>query len=43
MIVFKEKHIRSAIFDMDGTLFDTERLRFKTLKQASLELSLIHI
>ena len=39
MIVFKEKHIRSAIFDMDGTLFDTERLRFKTLKQASLELS----
>ena len=22
---------------MDGTMFDTERLRFKTLKQAALE------
>lgn len=25
-------------FDMDGTMFDTERLRFQTLKQASQEL-----
>ena len=38
MLFFHGKHIFSAIFDMDGTLFDTERLRFKTLKQASLEI-----
>src|SRR5690606_39316760 len=25
-------------FDMDGTMFDTERLRFQTLQQASREL-----
>ncbi|OUY07043.1 bifunctional mannitol-1-phosphate dehydrogenase/phosphatase [Acinetobacter populi] len=30
--------IAGAIFDMDGTMFDTERLRFQTLKQASQEL-----
>ncbi len=35
---FKEQDIHAAIFDMDGTMFDTERLRFKTLKQASSEL-----
>lgn len=35
---FHGKRIHSAIFDMDGTLFDTERLRFVTLKQASREL-----
>lgn len=39
MIIFKGRKIQSAIFDMDGTMFDTERLRFKTLKQASQELS----
>ncbi|MFJ4345445.1 bifunctional mannitol-1-phosphate dehydrogenase/phosphatase [Pseudomonas sp. NPDC089401] len=38
MIFFQGKTIHSAIFDMDGTMFDTERLRFKTLKQASLEI-----
>lgn len=38
MITFHGKTIHSAIFDMDGTMFDTERLRFKTLKQASLEI-----
>ncbi|MFK0310990.1 bifunctional mannitol-1-phosphate dehydrogenase/phosphatase [Pseudomonas sp. NPDC090233] len=38
MIFFQGKRIFSAIFDMDGTLFDTERLRFKTLKQASTEI-----
>lgn len=38
MIFFQGKRILSAIFDMDGTMFDTERLRFKTLKQASLEI-----
>ena len=27
-----------TIFDMDGTMFDTERLRFKTLKQAAEEI-----
>ncbi|MGJ7549970.1 bifunctional mannitol-1-phosphate dehydrogenase/phosphatase [Pseudomonas alloputida] len=38
MILFQGNKILSAIFDMDGTMFDTERLRFKTLKQASLEI-----
>lgn len=38
MLLFQGKQIHSAIFDMDGTLFDTERLRFRTLKQASLEI-----
>ena len=38
MIMFQGKKIHSAIFDMDGTMFDTERLRFRTLKQASLEI-----
>ncbi|MQT76780.1 bifunctional mannitol-1-phosphate dehydrogenase/phosphatase [Pseudomonas helleri] len=38
MIYFQGKRILSAIFDMDGTMFDTERLRFKTLKQAAVEL-----
>ena len=35
---FFDRDIDAAIFDMDGTMFDTERLRFKMLKQASLEL-----
>lgn len=38
MIKFKENIVYGAIFDMDGTMFDTERLRFQTLKQASLEI-----
>lgn len=37
-MLFQGKTIHSAIFDMDGTMFDTERLRFRTLKQASLEI-----
>ncbi len=32
---FFDKEIEAAIFDMDGTMFDTERLRFKVLKEAS--------
>lgn len=39
MIDFLGKRIESAIFDMDGTMFDTERLRFQTIRQASLELT----
>lgn len=39
MINFLGKRIESAIFDMDGTMFDTERLRFQTIRQASLELA----
>jgi len=39
MINFKGKQIHAAIFDMDGTMFDTERLRFKTIRQASEELT----
>lgn len=38
MIKFKGNDIESAIFDMDGTMFDTERLRFKTLTQAAMEI-----
>lgn len=38
MIHFNGKDIDCAIFDMDGTMFDTERLRFKTLSQAAEEL-----
>ncbi len=33
-----EKEFTAAIFDMDGTMFDTERLRMKMLKQASGQL-----
>jgi HAD superfamily hydrolase (TIGR01509 family) len=32
------KEIEAVIFDMDGTMFDTERLRFQMLKKASKEL-----
>lgn len=38
MLEFKNHIIHGAIFDMDGTMFDTERLRFQTLQQASREL-----
>ena len=37
-MILKEKTIQAAIFDMDGTMFDTERLRFTTIRQASAEL-----
>lgn len=37
MLQFQDQHIESAIFDMDGTMFDTERLRFTTLSQAAQE------
>ncbi|WP_267966378.1 bifunctional mannitol-1-phosphate dehydrogenase/phosphatase [Hydrogenophaga sp. NFH-34] len=38
MIQFKGNEVESALFDMDGTMFDTERLRFQTLSQAAEEL-----
>lgn len=38
MLKFKDHYIEAAIFDMDGTMFDTERLRFKTLARAAQEL-----
>ncbi|MBC2582157.1 bifunctional mannitol-1-phosphate dehydrogenase/phosphatase [Clostridium sp. DJ247] len=34
-MIFETKTVNAAIFDMDGTMFDTERLRMKMLKQAS--------
>ncbi|MCX2427068.1 HAD-IA family hydrolase [Acinetobacter baumannii] len=38
MLIFHGKPVHGAILDMDGTMFDTERLRFQTLQQASQEL-----
>jgi len=38
MIRFKGQAIQAAIFDMDGTMFDTERLRFRTLCSAATEI-----
>lgn len=35
-MIFDNKKIEAAIFDMDGTMFDTEALRMKMLKEASL-------
>jgi HAD superfamily hydrolase (TIGR01509 family) len=37
-MIFQNKTLEGAIFDMDGTMFDTERLRFQVLKQASKEI-----
>jgi HAD superfamily hydrolase (TIGR01509 family) len=37
-LIFQNKNLEAAIFDMDGTMFDTERLRCKMLKQASKEI-----
>ncbi|TFH24881.1 HAD family hydrolase [Candidatus Bathyarchaeota archaeon] len=37
-MIFQSKTLEGAIFDMDGTMFDTESLRFKMLKQASKEI-----
>ena len=37
-MIFQNKTLEAVIFDMDGTIFDTERLRFKMLKQASEEI-----
>jgi HAD superfamily hydrolase (TIGR01509 family) len=37
-MIRKDKEITAAIFDMDGTMFDTERLRMKMLKEASIEI-----
>lgn len=34
-MIFEGKTIEAAIFDMDGTMFDTERLRFRMLQTAS--------
>ncbi len=37
-MIFQNKTLEGAIFDMDGTMFDTENLRFKMLKIASKEI-----
>jgi HAD superfamily hydrolase (TIGR01509 family) len=37
-MIFQNISLEGAIFDMDGTLFDTERLRIEMLKQASKEI-----
>ena len=38
MMIFQKISVEGAIFDMDGTLFDTEKLRIEMLKQASKEI-----
>ena len=37
-MIFQNITLEGAIFDMDGTLFDTEKLRIEMLKQASEEI-----
>lgn len=37
-MIFKGKNINATIFDMDGTMFDTEKLRCEMLKKASAEI-----
>jgi HAD superfamily hydrolase (TIGR01509 family) len=37
-MIFDTKQIEAAIFDMDGTMFDTERLRMRMIQQASKEI-----
>jgi haloacid dehalogenase superfamily, subfamily IA, variant 3 with third motif having DD or ED len=37
-MIFQNVTLEGAIFDMDGTLFDTEKLRIEMLKQASKEI-----
>jgi HAD superfamily hydrolase (TIGR01509 family) len=37
-MIFQNKNLEGAIFDMDGTMFDTERLRFRMLKKASKQI-----
>lgn len=37
-MIFDNKEIEAAIFDMDGTMFDTERLRMRMIQQASKEI-----
>ena len=39
MFKFKNDIVHGALFDMDGTMFDTERLRYQTLKQTSKKLN----
>lgn len=37
-MIFDNKEIEAAIFDMDGTMFDTEKLRMRMIQQASKEI-----
>lgn len=38
-MLFFEKNFSAVIFDMDGTIFDTERLRFNLIKEASRQIT----
>ncbi|MDN5042497.1 HAD family phosphatase, partial [Aliarcobacter butzleri] len=37
-MIFDNKEIEAAIFDMDGTMFDTEKLRMRMIQQASKQI-----